>query len=65
MEMDSSNKQDTFSKPDIWSAERYGKTVAPFVSQLTTTIVRWLDPQRFGGCRPMPLSADILHLMAC
>ena len=33
---------------DIWSAERYGTSVAPFVPKFTTRIVEWLDPQPSG-----------------
>ncbi|KAI1206723.1 S-adenosyl-L-methionine-dependent methyltransferase [Annulohypoxylon truncatum] len=32
-------------KKDIWSANTYGTTVAPFVAALTSKVVEWLDPQ--------------------
>ncbi|KAI1392348.1 S-adenosyl-L-methionine-dependent methyltransferase [Hypoxylon trugodes] len=33
------------NKTDIWSADAYGTTVAPFVAALTNKIVAWLEPQ--------------------
>jgi hypothetical protein len=36
------------NKPDIWSADVYGKKVAPFVATLTEKIVSWLDPKHTG-----------------
>ncbi|KAI0883674.1 S-adenosyl-L-methionine-dependent methyltransferase [Annulohypoxylon maeteangense] len=32
-------------KKDIWSADAYRTTVAPFVAALTSKVVGWLDPQ--------------------
>ncbi|KAI2637676.1 S-adenosyl-L-methionine-dependent methyltransferase [Hypomontagnella submonticulosa] len=36
---------DTQNKTDNWSADAYGKKVAPFVAALTSKVVEWLDPQ--------------------
>ncbi|OXV05565.1 hypothetical protein Egran_06667 [Elaphomyces granulatus] len=39
-------QENSNSQPwDIWSAECYGQTVAPFVAALTDTIQEWLNPQ--------------------
>ena len=38
---------------DIWSAESYSQTVAPFVPTLTDTVQAWLDPQPSGNYRSL------------
>lgn len=40
---------------DIWSADAYGKKVAPFVATLTDKIVSWLDPEPEGTATMSPL----------
>ncbi|KAI3326818.1 S-adenosyl-L-methionine-dependent methyltransferase [Xylariaceae sp. AK1471] len=54
----------TSEKTDIWSADAYGTKVAPFVANLTSKIVEWLDPQPHDdildiGCGEGVLTAKV------
>jgi hypothetical protein len=49
-------------KKDIWDPEAYTKKVAPFVPQLTSTVVSWLDPKPEGISFPPLLLSHYAHL---
>lgn len=56
---------ETSDKKDIWSANTYGTTVAPFVAALTGKVVEWLDPQPQGrllGFRGRGIQPQLISL---
>ena len=49
--MESSNSPHQIE--DNWVAKDYSETVAPFVSELTETVVDWLNPLAGGQYTPV------------